>query len=166
MTARPGPANAPGGCATDRAGAAAALEHARRFVAHLAAYSIDDWREVLQRVHAVDAAAHGAALRRAAALLAAHPDALSMDALQQAALAAAPTEAAAPVPGPARRAASPAAWPRTRPSPSRCATRSRPASSPPCTRRSLARRRWRAPAPPAAPAVAPQSRPCAPSPHP
>jgi hypothetical protein len=79
----------------DGAGAAAALEHARRFVAHLAAYSIDDWREVLQRVHAVDAAAHGAALRRAAALLAAHADVETIDALQWAALAAAPTEAAA-----------------------------------------------------------------------
>jgi hypothetical protein len=95
VTAGPGPADAPTDCATDAAGAAAALEHARRFVAHLAAYSIDDWREVLQRVHAVDAAAHGAALRRAAALLAAHADAEAMDALQWAALAAAPTEAAA-----------------------------------------------------------------------
>jgi hypothetical protein len=95
VTAGPGPADAPTDCATDSAGAAAALEHARRFVAHLAAYSIDDWREVLQRVHTVDAAAHGAALRRAAATLAAHADAETIDALQRAARAAAPTEAAA-----------------------------------------------------------------------
>jgi hypothetical protein len=83
------------GSAQGAAGAAGALDHARRFVAHLAACSVDDWREVLQRVHAVDAAAHAAALRRAAALLAAHPDADAMDALQRAALAAAPTEATA-----------------------------------------------------------------------
>jgi hypothetical protein len=96
VTAGPGPADAPAVCATDAAGAASALEHARRFVAHLPAYSIDDWREVLPRVHAVDAAAHGAALRRAAPLLAAHADAEPIDALQRAALTTAPTEAAGP----------------------------------------------------------------------
>lgn len=82
--------------------AAAAFDEAHRFVAHLRGRSLDDWRDIVQRVRAVDATAHAAALRRTAALVAAHPDAATFRALQDAACAAAPTEAAAgPGTGPA-----------------------------------------------------------------
>jgi hypothetical protein len=95
---RPWGAAAGGSAGADAASAsalAAALDHAGRFVAHLSGCSVEDWRDVLQRARAVDAAVHGAALRRVAALVEAYPDAGALAALQDAACAAAPTEAAA-----------------------------------------------------------------------
>jgi hypothetical protein len=71
------------------------LSRANDFVAYLAGCSVEDWREVLQRAHAVETAAHAAALRRVTALVAAYPNAAALTALQDRACAAAPSEATA-----------------------------------------------------------------------
>ena len=65
-------------------------DRAHDFVDYLARLSEDEWEEVLQRVHAIDAPAHAAALHRVADLLDAHPDVPAVDALQRAACAAPP----------------------------------------------------------------------------
>lgn len=66
-------------------------DRAHHFVDYLTRLSVDEWEEVLQRVHAVDATAHAAALRRVAELLDVHPNVHAADVLQRAACAAPPS---------------------------------------------------------------------------
>ncbi len=95
----PAPATFPRGPAPQRAGppdgAPSPLERAEHFAAYLTRLSASEWDDVLQRVHAVDAAAHAAAIHRVVNVLDAHPNMDALNALQRAVSAAAPPNTSA-----------------------------------------------------------------------
>lgn len=76
-------------------GAPSPSDRAEHFAAYLARLSAGEWEDILQRVHAVDAAAHAAAIRRVVVVLATRPDMGALDALQRAVLAASPPNTSA-----------------------------------------------------------------------
>lgn len=88
----PGRAPLPAGARED---ASSPLERAQHFAAYLERLSPGEWDDLLQRVRAVDAAAHAAAIHRVVDVLDAQPNMNALNGLQRAVSAAAPPNTSA-----------------------------------------------------------------------